>query len=137
MADRIVKECLQSIRLSSTPPLQEGARFRLFALLHDLIVRKAAEGRQPNVAIAPARGPLVGVQIADGRDPGLQLAFRALSLTQKAVVFLMAIEEFSDQETAIITRLPVAQVRQILREALDWLGRMPLGLISLTRKDGG
>lgn len=137
LADGIVKECLQSVRMNSSTMVHDGARFRLFTLLHDLIVREATGKRQPKVAISPARGPPAGVEIADGRDPGLQLAFRALSLVQKAVVYLMAIEEFSDQETAIITRMPVAEVRQTLRDALDHLGRMPLGLISLTQRDGG
>ncbi|BAI71768.1 RNA polymerase sigma-70 factor, ECF subfamily [Azospirillum sp. B510] len=137
LADKIVKDFLRSIRKNSSSVPHDGARFRLFTFLHDLIVREATGKQQPKVAISPARGPPAGVEIADGRDPGLQLAFRALSLVQKAVVFLMAIEEFSDQEAAIITRMPVAEVRQTLRDALDHLGRMPLGLISQTQRDGG
>jgi len=47
----------------------------------------------------------------------------------------MAVEDFSDQEAAIITRMTVHNVRKAHREALDQLGALPLGFVA-PKQDG-
>lgn len=134
-ADDLVAECLRVAigNLDKVP--QNGMRVWLFTCLHDLIAHADPSGQQPRKASALARGPPSDTHVADSREPGLQLAFHALTFAQKAVLFLIAIEEFSVQEVAIITRMTVRNVRQSLREAFDQLGALPLGFLAL--KEGG
>ncbi|MGQ9369226.1 hypothetical protein [Azospirillum sp. ST 5-10] len=130
-ADDLVEVCLQSATKNFMAVPHNSVHTWLFSLLHDAIVREAASGELPRKASVLARDPPSDTHVADSREPGLQMAFRALGFAQKAVLFLMAIEDFSDQEAAIITRMTVLDVRQALREALDQLNALPLGFLAL------
>jgi len=135
LADDLVETCLRTAAdIFETIP-QNGVRIWLFTMLHAVILRNAPSGRRPRPATTPARWPPSDTHVADSREPGLQLAFRALGFAQKAILFLMAVEDFSDQEAAIITRMTVHNVRKALREALDQLGALPLGFVA-PKQDG-
>ena len=135
LADELVAECLRIAMENLDAIPHDVMRVWLFTRLHDLIAHMAPGGQQRRKTSALARGPPSDTHVADSREPGLQLAFHALTFAQKAVLFLVAIEEFSVQEVAIITRLTVRNVRQSLREALDQLSALPLGFLAL--KEGG
>ena len=135
VADDLVAECLRIAVENLEEVPQDGVRIWLFTRLHDLIAHMAPSSQQRRKASALARGPPSDTHVADSREPGLQLAFHALTFAQKAVLFLVVIEEFSDQEVAIITRMTVRNVRQALREAFDQLGALPLGFLTL--REGG
>ena len=135
IADDLVAKCLRIAMENLAEIPHDGMRVWLFTRLHDLIAHMVPSGRQTREASALARGPPSDTHVADSREPGLQLAFHALTFAQKAVLFLVAIEEFSVQEVATITRMTVRNVRQSLREAFDQLGALPLGFLAL--KEGG
>jgi len=135
IADDLVAECLHIAMENLDEIPHDGMRVWLFTRLHNLIAHMAPSGQQPRKTSALARGPPSDAHVADSREPGLQLAFHALTFAQKAVLFLVVIEEFSAQEVAIITRMTVRNVRQSLREALDQLSALPLGFLAL--KEGG
>ncbi|WP_448190918.1 sigma factor-like helix-turn-helix DNA-binding protein [Azospirillum sp. sgz301742] len=135
VADDLVAECLRIAMENLDEIPHDGLRVWLFTRLHDLIAHMAPRGQQPRKAPALARGPPSDTRVADSREPGLQLAFHALTFAQKAVLFLVSIEEFSVQEVAAITRMTVRNVRRSLREAFDQLDALPLGFLAL--KEGG
>lgn len=135
VADGLVEECLRIAAKNFVNVPHDGVRVWLFTLQHDAIVRETPSAQQPREASALARGPPSDLHVADSRDPGLQLAFHALTFAQKAVLFLMAVEGFSDREAAIITRMTVRNVRQALREAFDQLGALPLGFLALRKEE--
>lgn len=140
LADELVIECLHNLTRNSAPREAHDLRVRLFTHLHGLIIptisgQPALGVRSPQIRGMRESGPLPDTQVADGRAPGLQLAFRALSTDQRAVLYLMAIEEFSDQEAAVITRMTVQAVRSVLRESLDRLSILPLSLVALKGMD--
>ncbi len=134
IADDLVEKCLHTAIKNFEPAPQNGVRIWVFSLLHDVLIREAQSDRRLRKPTTLPQGSASDARVADGREPGLQLAFHALGFAQKAVLFLMAVEDFSDQEAAIITRMTVANVRKALRDALDQLSALSLVFLALRRE---
>ncbi|XBQ16582.1 MAG: hypothetical protein ABL308_01600 [Oceanicaulis sp.] len=114
IADRVVLGALAAAR----PPMSGGLMYRLMLF-------RAVTGALAEASLS-GRPRLTSIAMDEARTgPALAAAACALPFIERAVLGLVAVEEFSEGEAAAILKMPGELVSRCLASALDRLAPAP------------
>jgi RNA polymerase sigma-70 factor (ECF subfamily) len=134
-ADDIVAKTLERARIAAGADVARSRRAELLALLRTVHAEELAKPTPPRIASFAANDAAAG-EPDDSRATQVLEELRRLSIEQREVVVLVAVERMSYDEVATLLRVPVATVLSRLQEARGALRSSAIGRTSTQTGQG-